>query len=377
MLKNRTTIKVKGLNQERALNNISKSVNIYNYKRYDRNLSEFEIKIKDSKKIDKLLKKEGLEILSIKNAGILHNFREIFKRLGVIIGLVFIIIFYIVQYNFILKIEVWGGEIDECKQVKAFVQESMTSNFKSNISTEDLEILVRNNFDFVSSVSIAIVGQSLIVNLNPTILPDEMDDEFQPLVSEYDGLITKINLIQGTLNCQVGDIVQKGDILVLPYVTDSNGTIYEVEPRAEIVADVWLSSTVTHYDYKIMQSRTGNIFISSQVLLNNLIIYDNSNDISFKDYECESYTTTLTKNLILPFYLKKTIYYEIEVKEIYQPFDEVKERIIEEAREKSLIFFDKNDIIINENYSLSEGAGCHIVNYTITVSKDIGGNSAD
>ena len=376
MIKNRTTIKVKGLNQERALNNLSKKINIYNYKRHERNLSEFEVDVKYSKKIKDILEKEGLEVLSIKNRGFLHYFNEFFKRLGIIIGLIFVILFYAIQYNFVLKIEVWGGETIECQQVKEFVQDNMTSNFKSNISTEDLEILVRNNFDFVSSVSIAIVGQSLIVNLNPSVLPGEMEGQFQPLVSQYDGLITKINLIQGTLNVQVGDIVQKGDILVMPYVIDSDGTLYEVEPRAEIIADVWISSSVSHYDYKIVQKRTGRKVTTSEVLLGNLIIYSNNEDMSFTDYESETYTQVLTKNLMLPLYLKKTIYYEIETEEVVQPFEEVKEIIIEEARQKALIFFDKNDIIINESMLISEGAGCHIVNYTITVSKDLGGNSA-
>ena len=376
MIKNRTKLKVKGLNQERALNNISKTVNIYNFKRNEQNLSEFEVNFKDSKNIKTLLEKEGLEILTIKNGGFLHNLFEIFKRLGVIIGLAFVVLFYIIQYNFVLKIEVWGESSAECQQVKAFVQDNLQSNFKNNISIEDLEILVRNNFDFVSSVSIAIVGQSLIVNLNPSVLPDEMEGQFKPIVSDYDGLITEINLIQGTLNCQVGDIVQKGDVLIMPYVTDSDGTVYDVEPRADIIADVWIESSISHYDYKIVQSRTGNIITTSQVLLGNLVIYDNSSEIAFTDYESESYTEVLTKNLILPLYLKKTIYYEIETKEIFQPFEDVKETIIQEERQKALIFFDKNDIIINENVTLSESAGCHIVNYTITVSKNIGENNA-
>ena len=372
MLKNRSKVKVKGLNQERAINNISKTVNIYNFKRYDKSLSEFEIDLKDSKKIKKLLENEGLALLSIKNSGLAYIFKEILGRLGIIIGLIFVLFFYIIQYGFVLKIEVWGGESHEQAEVRKFVQENMTSHFKSNISTEELEIKVRNNFDYVSSVSIAIIGQSLIVNLNPTILPDEMEGEFKPIVSEYNGLITKINLIQGTLNCKVGDIVQEGDILVLPYTIDSDGNMYEVQPRAEIYADVWISSTVSHYDYKIVQSRTGKTITTSQVLLGGLVIYDNSPSVSFADYECETSTKILTKNLILPLYLKKTIYYEIAIEEIYQPFDEVKDTIIEQAHEKVLIFFDKNDIIINENVTITEGGGCHNVNYTLTVNKNIG-----
>lgn len=373
MLKNRTKIKVKGLNQERAINNLSKTIKIYNFSRKEHNVSEFEVDYNNSKHIKKMLEGQGLEVVSLKSRGPAFFIKEFFKRGGLIAGIIFALIFYILQYSFILKIEVWGGEASQCSLVKNFIEDNLDSKLKYNISTEELEILVRNNFDFVSSVSVAFVGQSIVVNLNPSLLPDEMGTGFSPLVSEYDGMITEINLIQGTLNCSVGDIVQKGDVLVYPYVTDSSGKVYEVEPKADITAQVWLSGQEIHYDYRILTYRTGKSKVQSQVLLGGLMIYSKTPDILFENYECEVYTKQLTKNLLLPFKLKKTIYYEIATEEIIEPFEEVKEEIISKARQKALIFSDKNDIIIDEKYTLSEGGGCHIVDYVVTVSKNIGG----
>lgn len=373
MIKNRTTIKVKGLNQERALNNISKKVKIFNFKREDEKNSQFEVELKDTKEIKKLIENQGLEIVSISHRGFFYNLKKALLRYGIIAGIIISLIFYLVQFNLVLKIEVWGGESAECQEVKSFVKDNMNSNFKSNISTDNLEIMIRNNFDFVSSVSVAIVGQSLIINLNPAVLPDEMGDDFQPIVSEYDGMITEINLIQGTLYVNEGDIVQKGDVLVLPYTTDADGTVYQVQPKAEIYANVWISASTTHYDYRIESTRTGNLFTNVEVLLGDLVIYSNTHDVSYEEYEVENYTEDLTKNLILPLKLRKTTYYEIETNEIISNFEDVKEDKIAEARQKALIFLQENDIIINENYYISEGAGCHIVSYTITTSKNIGG----
>lgn len=373
MIKNRTTFKVKGLNQERVLNNISKKVKVLNYKREDSLHSQFEVELKNSKTIKKLVEEQGLEIISISHSGLFYNLKKTLLRYGIIAGIIISLIFYLIQFNLVLKIQVWGGESVECQEVKSFVKENMGSNFKSKISTDNLEIMIRNNFDFVSSVSVAIVGQSLIINLNPAVLPDEMGDEFQPIVSEYDGLITEIHLIQGTLNVNEGDIVKKGDVLVLPCTTDADGTVYQVQPKAEIYANVWLSSSVTHYDYRIESVRSGKAVTNMEVLLGDLVIYSNATTVNFEDYEVESYTQVLTKNLILPFKLRKTTYYEIETNEIISNFEDVKEDKIEEARQKTLIFLQENDIIIKENYYISEGAGCHIVSYTITTSKNIGG----
>lgn len=373
MLKNRTIIKVKGLNQERALNNISKRLKIYNYKRDGQTQGQFEVEYKHTKEIKKLIEEQGLELTSISHSGIIHNLRKILLRYGIIAGIVISIVFYILQFSLVLKVEVWGAETRECQEVKNFVKDNIGSHFKSNISTDDIELLVINNFDFVSSVSVAIIGQSLIININPAVLPDEMDGDYQPLISQYDGMITKINLIQGTLNVNEGDIVQKGDILVLPYTTDADGTIYDIEPKAEIIANVWLSSSITHYEYKIVSSRTGNALTDVEVLLGDLVIYSNKQEQSFNEFETITYEKVLTKNLLLPLYVRKTTYYEIETKEVISDFNEEKDKVIEEARQNALIFLQENDIIIEENYYINEGAGCHIVNYTITTSRNIGG----
>lgn len=373
MFKNRTRVRAKGLNQERAINNIVKTTKIYNYSRKDHNLSEFELAYSNYKTVKKLVEGQGLEVVSISSRGPIFLIKELFKRGGLIAGLLFVVVFYFLQYSFVLKIEVYGAENIYCSQVKQFIEENLNSRLKHNISTADLEIEVRNNFDFVSSISIALVGQSMVVNLNPSILPNEMGSSFSPLRSNYEGIITKINLVQGTLNCEVGDIVQSGDILVLPYITDASGTLYEVEPRAEIIANVWLNGQECHYDYQIISQRTGRKEIVSQVLLGDLVVYQNLPTLTFLDYEAEETIDYLTKNLLLPLKLKKTVYYEIETKEQIEPFEEVKEQIILKAREKALIFLNKNDIIIEEKYNLSESAGCHIVDYIITVEKNIGG----
>lgn len=371
--KNRTIVKVKGLNQERALNNISKVTTIYNYKKEESNISEFEVDYKNRKTITKLITDQGLEVLSISHNGFISRMLRILTSYGLVASILISILFYLLQYNFVLKVEVWGAEELDQNEIASFVEDNIPSRFKNYIDTEELEIKVKNKFEDVSSVSIAIVGQTLLINLNEAILPDEMEDEFTPLISSYEGLITAIQLVQGTLNVKVGDIVKKGDILVYPYVIDSEGQQRSVSPKAEIIADVWYSSEINHYDYQIITERTGKKEIRTEVLLNNLSIYKNNNPILFEEYECEEYVTSLTKNLVLPFNEKKTIYYETVTVEKIEPFSEVKEKIIEEARKKTLIFLQENEIIKTESWTLKEAGGCHAIEYVITTSKNIGG----
>lgn len=371
--KNKTIFKIKGLNQERSFNNISKTVSIYNIKKEDDGTSQFEVDYKDAKKTKKFLEQQGFQILSVTNHGILFKFKNLFTRYGIVAGLIFCLLFYLLQYNFILQVKVLGEPSEIQSLIKEYVVDNLNSNFKYNIDTKEIENSIKTEFDQVSSVSVAIYGQTLLINYNPSTIPEEMRGEFDPIVSEYDGMITDIELVSGTLNVKVGDIVQKGDVLVYPYIIDTDGETRQVTPSAKITANVWFSESITHYDYRLETKRTGKKIVSSFVKLGDLVIYSHDKENNFQEYEVESYSQPLTKNLLLPFTLEKIVYYQTQTDEIIEPFEEVREEVIEKAREKTLIFLDKNAIIINENYIIKDAGSVHNVIYTITTSITFGG----
>lgn len=371
--KNKTIFKIKGLNQERSFNNISKTVSIYNIKKEDDGTSQFEVDYKDAKKTKKFLEQQGFQILSVTNHGILFKFKNLFTRYGIVAGLIFCLLFYLLQYNFILQVKVLGEPSEIQSLIKEYVVDNLNSNFKYNIDTKEIENSIKAEFDQVSSVSVAIYGQTLLINYNPSTIPEEMRGEFDPIASEYDGMITDIELVSGTLNVKVGDIVQKGDVLVYPYIIDTDGETRQVTPLAKITANVWFSESITHYDYRLETKRTGKKIVSSFVKLGDLVIYSHDRENNFQEYEVESYSQPLTKNLLLPFTLEKIVYYQTQTDEIIEPFEEVREEVIEKAREKTLIFLDKNAIIINENYIIKDAGSVHNVIYTITTSITFGG----
>lgn len=372
MKKSRISVKIKGLNQERALNTISKKIAIYNLKKQSPSLSSFEIDFKNKKKLLPILQENNLEIQNISAQGIKWKIQNFFSSFGIIAALLICTFLYIFQYNFILQIKVVGEVRLKEKEIVKFVKTKLSSSFKSKINVEKIEKSIISNYNEISSVSVAIVGQTLFININEKVLPDEMVGGKEALVSTYDGIITDINIIQGTLAVDVGDVVKKGDVLVYPYIIDSQGEKRDVVPKAEIKADVWIMTSETFYDYKIETTRTGRKEIISNVYLNNLLIYSSNHNCSFEDYETEENEKFISKNNILPFKVKKTTYYEVFTKEVYQDFSQVKEEIIEKARQKALIFLQENEIIKEEKSSIKEAGGIHQVDYLITVNRNIG-----
>ena len=369
--KARSHFKIKSLNREKIFNKISQQFVIYDVKQRD-GFIEFEVDESDGEDVEKFLNQQNVKIHSAVHKGLRRKILNILKMWGVVAGLAIGIALYSLQYFFVFKIEVWGcDELNE-SEVANFVKENMTSRFKGNIDTQRLEISIRDNFELVSSVSVAIVGQSLIVNINEAILPEELNGEFEPIVSQYDGLVTEINLVQGTLNVKQGDIVQKGDILVYPYIIDGDGEQRPVQPKAEIFADVWVEKEDVFYEYQIVEERTGRKIECSEVTLFGLVIYSNTNENTFESFESEKTSSYIAENNILPLIYTKYTFYETKTTEIIRNFEQEKDDLFENLRQKTLIYLPENAIIKDEKSSVKEMAGVFYLSYIITTSLDIG-----
>lgn len=264
MKKSRTVVKIKGLNQERVINTISKKMNVYNIKRQSHNVCKFEVDYDKKKELFSILNSFNLEILHVSAQGLKWKLRRFFTSYGIILALLVCSICYTLQYGYILKIDVVGNESIDRREIVRFVDKVLPSRQKKNIDSHSLQQSLVENFEEISSVSVAIVGQTLVININEAVLPDELQTENSAIVSQFDGLITDIQLVQGTLAVDVGEIVKKGDVLVYPYIIDSQGEQREVYPKADIWADVWISGKETHYDYKITTQRTGEKIVRNE-----------------------------------------------------------------------------------------------------------------
>ena len=372
MMKNRCKVVVKGLNQERVITTLSKHITVYNFKRANNDVSCFEVEYKKQRLLKKMLKKHKIEILEISGYGIKHQLKRLARSYGIMLGIVLSLFVYGFQSVFVLQVRVFGAENALEDQIAQYAETRLVTRVRWQIDTKNLEMELRRQFDDLSFVSVAIVGQTLLINVNNALPPVEMGDEFTALVSDFDGCIEEINLIQGTAAVKKGDIVKKGDVLVFPYVIDSQGQRRQTEPKAEIKATVWLQGSVNHQEYRVERKRSGKKLVYNDIYLNNLLIFSGEKQILFENYEKESEKTQLSY-VLLPFYKKTNIIYELIEEEIVEKFEDKKAEIIENARQKALIFFKENDIIKEEYYTVDEGNGWHGVTYVLAVERNIGG----
>ena len=130
IFKNKTIFTIKGLNQERALGEISKKITIFNLSKEQNDISKFEVDYRDRKLAKKLLEEHGFQIISYSSHGILFKFKSLLFRYGIIGGICFAVIFYLLQYNFILQINVLGQPGELKSSILTFVNENLNSRLK-------------------------------------------------------------------------------------------------------------------------------------------------------------------------------------------------------------------------------------------------------
>ena len=363
---------VKGYNQEKFFNELSKFCKVFDINRISKEHSFFKTNFFDHSKAEKLINEFNLQIISVKKTGIFSSLSKILTSYGLITGFIIGLVLLVIDSCFIRKIEVWGNEKISDKEVIEVVDDSIGNGFKSKIDTKIIESLIYSNFESLSFVSVAVVGQTIIVNIKEELIPEEMTGNFLPVISNFDGRITKTELIQGTLCVKVGDIVQKGDTLVLPYITNSSGEQMPVKAMANIWADVWIIEEEIHNSCYEEVYRTGKKIINNEIFLFSLKIYEKKQENVFENYEIVESVSTLNKNNLLPFVLKTTTIYETATKLVEIPFSQVKDSLIEKAKAKALQKVEEYEIIKEERVDIREVGNITSISYIITLNRKIG-----
>lgn len=362
---------ISSLNSEKCINLITQKYEIFNFSKNDEKVI-FYCKNKDKKNIEKILKKLNQKIYNKSYFGLLFHIKNIFS-IGIILGIFLSCILWGISTLFITDILVVGNYNLTTKEIFEVLENNDIYKWKpkKNINTKILQNKIEK-IDHISYASVIIRGNTLIVNVKEELTNNEVINigNFDPIVSIYDGQITSAKLIQGTLKVKVGDVIKIGDVLVEPYITNQAGEKISVEPLADIVCDVYITSNLNIKEHQIKTKRTGNSLTSFELYAFNLPIFKKQVNVTFKTYEKEENEVYIS-NILLPIKRKETTYYETVTTKENINFEENKQTFIEQCKQIALLNFAKYDIIKNESYSIYKIDDTYTILYTLTLSKKI------
>lgn len=207
-------ISVEGYFIERFINIcISKNILLWNLKRKKSSFLFTNIAIKDFKKIRKIAKTTKCHVEIKKKKGLPFILNR-YKKRKIFIGLLILLLLIIIGLsNFIWNIEIIGNNSISKEELLEQLNEYglKTGKLKATVDTKEVINSIRLNRDDIAWIGVKITGTNAIVEVveadkKPDIINE---DEYCNIVSDKAGIITKINVQNGTALVKAGDIVTK------------------------------------------------------------------------------------------------------------------------------------------------------------------------
>ena len=307
-------IKVEGFFIERFINIcISKKILLWNMKREKSTILYANIGIQDYKKLKNIAKKTKTRINIQSKKGmpfLLHRYRKRKIFVG-LLAIIFIALF--MMSKFIWNIEIKGNT----RISKTEIMEELNKNglkigtYKRKLNANSVINKVRLDRGDIAWIGIDIEGTNAIVEIKETSEAPEIIDEneYCNIVSNKEGMITKINVQNGTAVVKEGDIVKEGDTLVLGYLEGKYTGIRYVHAKADIEAKIWYSKKEKVFLKQQIQVPTGATEQKYTLNINNFKINFYKTLSKFENYDTinENKKLMLFSNFYLPIELiKKT-----------------------------------------------------------------------
>ncbi len=328
------TFNIKGLNFKKFLKRLGEE-NIEVFELEKLSYKNFNITIK--KQAENIFNDLCLKFHYEKNVKsetpILSSTSAVKRNLAFTICIIFICVCLVFSCNMVYKIEIVGLQNIKKQEVIKVLNDNNITVFKpkSTYDLKNIELVLKTNINKISFASAILRGNTMILNINEKIDNSAEIYDFKPLVAPFDCIIEEVELLSGTLVVSKGQTVKKGESIVLPYIDYKDGTQLKVEALARIKAYVELSYTTQYTENHFELVRSGE-----KQEVNYLKIFNkefNNNFVSnFENYEIEQNSNYVFNNFILPIKRVKTVYYELVKKQVYIPFDKVKENIIEQNK---------------------------------------------
>ena len=311
-------IKVEGYYIERFINLcISKKIFLWNLKREKSTILYANIDIKSFKQVKEISKKTKCKVKIEEKKGMPFFINRYKKRKIFLILFILTICTVFALSNFVWNIEIKSDTNIDAKNISKELEECgiKTGVVKNKINTKDAINQIRLKHDDIAWVGIKIEGTNVKVEIVSSDKKPEIIDEneYCNIISDKEGIITKINVQDGTAKVNVGDIIRPGTMLVQGAIEGKYTPIRYVHSKAEIQARVWYSKKETMNLKTIQDNLTNNSQNVYYIKLNNLKINFNKSVPKFKNYDtiCEEKKLKILSNFYLPIEFGKTTYNEV------------------------------------------------------------------
>ena len=372
-------IVIEGYYIERFINVcISKKILLWNMKREKSSILCANIGIKEFKKLKQIARKTGCKITINKKRGVPFLLNKYRKRKIFAVSILLVLTTLFVTSRFIWNIEIKGNKIIDSNEIIKDINECgiTTGMLKRKIDTKKIINAIRLRRNDIAWMGISIEGTNAIVEIIEAEKKPEIidEDEYCNIISDKEGVITKITAQNGTILVKPGNVVKKGDVLVGGWMEGKfTGTRY-VHSNAEIEAKVWYSKKEKIILSGDTRERTGTEEKRYAIKFNNFKINLYKSLPKFKNYDTinENKIFKLFSNFYLPIEILTDTYYEVNIVPKNYTAEEGIHILSEKLENELLEEIENKGNIVNKQINSNEGDGYIEIEVIFEVLENIG-----
>lgn len=374
-------IYIEGYYIERFINICtSKKIVIWNLKREAGIKLFFNAGINEFRELCKIAKRTQCKIKIEDKKGIpfiLHRYKKRKIFAGFLLAIIVVIA---ISSNFIWNIQIEAQDDEEFENIEQDLEAVglKVGTAKSEIDTKEIMNKLRLKRDDIAWVGMELKGTNMIVKLvKADQKPEIVDDsEYCNIVSDKEGIITKINVQNGTANVKVGDTVKEGMVLVNGWMEGKYTGVRYVHAKAEIEAKIWYTENIT-IPYNATETiETGEEEVNYGIKLNNFEINFPKGVSKFEFYDTikEEKKFKLFSDFYLPISIIKETKKEVKKEQKEYNVDEAKSLGIQQLEQQLDEKIVDKDKIVNKNINTYENQDGVEVEVTYEVLETIGTN---
>ena len=276
-------------------------------------------------------KKYDQSVRVVKQSGAINIIKKLPYSIGAFVGIIISCCFVWFETRNVACVDVSIIDrqsqvaIDQTKneQIKSYLREiGIGEGLVFDSKIKNAENLVAAQFDFVESCTISKNGNYVkVVIKEAAVEPKDMSK----IVANTNGIVESVETFAGRAKVKAGDVVKIGQVLV--------EKVGNVMPKAKIKIKTWTVGTAFHYQNQQKIVRTGKKQVSKSLKILSWQIMGHSN-CQFDMYQTEQSTSRLFN--VLPFEIQTKVFYETKIEEINEPFEQVEEKIKEQAKNEAI-----------------------------------------
>lgn len=357
-------VKVEGFFIERFLN-LCKSEKIVfkSLERKDNTYVTFEIMKSDFKKLKTIAKKTRCKVKIEKKTGV-SFFVNRYKKRKVFAVAVSVIAFFIMGIsNFIWEVEIEGLNKIAEDDFKNYINEKgiKVGCFKPYINIEQIENEIKIQRNDVAWIGIEFYGTKAKVSIKESIeIPEIINkDEVADIVSNYDAVVEKIVVRNGTARIEEGSSVKKGDLLVEGIIEGKYKEDRFVYADADIIGKILYTSEKFDTYFQKVKVKTGRVESKNSINIKNFKINFNKRVSKFEKYDTirTNNKIRLFSNFLSPIEIEKIKFEEYYFEDKTYSKEELENKIVKELEEELEMLYKisqyadehkRRDVVVNE-----------------------------